>query len=151
MQFDIAWAEAERMKSLGPESAEWNRYVRIRDWVVNVGHVMNMRPEDEDGWKTFVLTMEAFPSDPEPADTDVEEKAKQFLRIWMEKGQPELLDVHEAVLFLDDLMDEEGIPPDEALDRMGNLKELPFSDEIMAALIAVVPQSEPDLSDLQSE
>jgi hypothetical protein len=42
-------------------------------------------------------------------------------------------------------MEQEKIPADEALDRMGNLKELPLSDEVMAGLMAVVPQPEPDM------
>jgi hypothetical protein len=144
MTFDLEKAELARMASLGADSPSWLRYLRIRDWVVKLGGVMGMEPADELGWRTFVLTMEAFPEDEEPADQEIETEATAFLREWMAKGQPVLLDSHEAVLMLDELMEQERIPADEALDRMGNLKALPFSDEVMAGLIAVVPQPEPD-------
>lgn len=151
MTFDIERAEGERMKSLGAENPVWLRYVRIRDWTLKLGKAMGAAPEEESGWATFVLVMEAFPGDPEPADRELEEQAKAYLRDWMARGKDELLDAHEAVLLLDELMEQERIPADEALDRMGNLKELPFSDEVMAALIAVVPQPDPDVSNLEGD
>lgn len=151
MQFDIERAEGERMKSLGAENPVWLRYLRLRDWVLKMGTAMNVIESEELGWRTFVLVMDGFPGDPEPADLDLENEAKAYLREWMVGGKDELLDAHEAVLLLDELMEQEQIPADEALDRMGNLKELPFSDEIMAALIAVVPQPEPDYTKIDED
>jgi hypothetical protein len=143
MTFDIERAEGARMAALGAESEPWLRYLRIRDWVMKLGPVMGMRPEDELGWRTFVLVVDCFPGEPE--DKELEAEATAFLREWMKPGHPALLDSHEAVLLLDELMEQEKIPADEALDRMGNLKELPLSDEVMAGLMAVVPQPEPDM------
>lgn len=148
MTFDIARAEGERLKSLGADNPVWLRYIRIRDWTLKMGQAMGAAPEEEIGWATFVLVMEAFPGDPEPADKPLEEAAKDYLREWMAAGKDELLDAHEAILLLDELMEQEKIPADEALDRMGNLKELPFTDEIMAALMQIVPQPEPDLNEI---
>jgi hypothetical protein len=145
MSFDIERAESERMKSLGAENPVWSRYVRIRDLVVKMGAVMGF-DGDPAVWKTFVLLVEAFPGDPEPADLELESAAKEYIRESMQRGNPGLLDSHEAILFMEEIMEQEQIPADEAIDRMGNIKILPFSDEILAALIAVVPQPRPDLS-----
>ncbi len=145
MSFDIERAEIERMKSLGAENPVWLRYVRIRDWVVKMGEFMGMEG-DVATWKTFVLLMDAFPGDVEPADLELENEAKESIRVSMERGNASLLDAHEAILFMEEIMDQEQIPADEAVDRMGNIKILPFSDEILAALIAVVPQPKPALS-----
>ncbi|MFM9872584.1 MAG: hypothetical protein ACKVQS_03845 [Fimbriimonadaceae bacterium] len=145
MSFDIERAESERMKSLGAENPVWLRYLRIRDWVLKMGEFMGFEG-DTAVWKTFVLLVDAFPGDPEPADLELEAEAKEFVRKSMEKGNPGLLDAHEAILFMEEIMEQEQIPADEAIDRMGNIKILPFTDEVLAALIAVVPQPKPDLS-----
>jgi len=141
--FDIKSAEIEREKTLGADHPAWMRYIRLRDMVLAMGPLMGMSKDDKIGWNTFILVMEGFPPDPEPANLDLEQDAKQFLREWLKKGHESLLDVHEAALLYDDLLTQDKLEPHEILDRMGKHEELPFSDEILAALLKVVPQRKP--------
>jgi len=143
--FDIKSAEIEREKTLGSDHPAWTRYVRIRDLVMAMGPLMGMSKDDKTGWNTFILVMEGFPPDPEPANVDLEQEAKVFLRSWLGKGQETLLDVHEAILLYDDLLIQDKLEPHEILDRMGKHEELPFSDEMLAALLKVVPQKKPKI------
>lgn len=143
--FDIHRAEEERSKALGTESEAWQRYLRIRNLVLEMGPVLGMARDDRDGWNAFVFVAEAFPPDPEPADEPLELEAKQFLNRFLQRSGTLLLDAHEAALLYDQLLTQDRLEPHEVIDRMGKLPEYPLEPEIMAALISVVPQRDPDI------
>ncbi len=144
--FDINRAEDERAHVLGFDSEVWQRYLRIRNLVLEMGPSLGMRPEDRDGWTTFVFVTEAFQTEEGTTAAEIQSEAKEFLNRFLAGAGAAILDAHEAAMLYDQLLTQDRLEPHEALDRIGKLPEYPLEPEILAALISVIPQREPDLT-----